>query len=142
MSVTMSMSQARAAVMAVVNQIIADHADYPLVVETTNRALVDTTTQADPFLQVSVTHLGGEQAELGQNPNIRYDGQIYISAVVKDGAGVADAEALLDFVLPYFSTQSLGALQLQAAVPIKGISRLGLWYQPAIVPFYYFSPAR
>lgn len=140
--IAMNMSQARAAVMAVVQQIVTDHTAYPLVVETPNRALVDLSTQTDPFLQVSVTHMGGEQAELGSNPNIRHEGQIHIAAVVKSGAGVADAEALLDFVLPYFSTQHLGALQCHAAVMVQGQARLGLWYQPAIVPFYYFSPAR
>jgi hypothetical protein len=142
MSVTMNQSQARAAIMAIVDQIVIDHTDYPLVVETTNRAVVNLATQADPFLQISVQHLHGEQAELGFNPNIRNDGQILISAVVKEGAGVADAEALLDFVLPYFSTQAFGVLQCEAAARVRGRSHLGLWYQPAIVPFYYFSPAR
>lgn len=142
MTVAMNMTQARQAVMAVVQQIVNDHLSYPLAVERDNRATVDVSSQADPFLQVSILHLGGGQAELGGNPNIRHDGQIHISAVVKDGAGVADAEALLDFVLPYFSTQALGPLQLQAAVMAKGFEKLGLWYQPAIVPFYYFSPAR
>jgi hypothetical protein len=142
MTVAMNMTQARQAIMAIVQQIVNDHQDYPLNVERDNRATVDVSKQEDPFLQVSIMHLDGGQAELGDNPNIRHDGQIQISAVVKAGAGTADAEALLDFVLPYFSMQALGPLQLQAAVPIKGRAHLGLWYQPAIVPFYYFSPAR
>lgn len=141
MTVAMSMTQARQAVMAVVQQIVNDHLSYPLAVERDNRATVDISQQENPFLQVSILHLGGGQAELGPNPNIRHDGQIVISAVVKDGDGTADAEALLDFVLPYFSTQSLGALQCEAAVMTKGREHLGLWYQPAIVPFYYFSRA-
>lgn len=142
MSVVMNQSQARQAIMAVVDQIVADHLAYPLVVETTNRAIVDMSKQTNPFLQVSIQHLDAEQAELGQNPIIKNICQISLAAVVKDGAGVADAEDLLDFVLPYFSTQALGVLQLQAAARVRGRPHLGLWYQPAIVPFYYFSPAR
>lgn len=139
----MTLTQLRQTVMAVVNnQIVTDHHDYPLVVETTNRDLVDQALQTNPYLQVVVATMGGEQAELGPNPTIKRTGQILLSAVVKDGAGVADAEALLDFVLPYFSTRQLGIVQCQAAYPVQGRLLHGWWYQPAIVPFYYFSKDR
>lgn len=139
MSDTYTLSQARRAVMAVVDQIVVDHATYQLAVETANRHVVDATAQTNPFLQVVVVPMGGEQAEIGQNPNVRHDGQIRISAVVKDGAGTADAEDLIAFVLPYFSTKALGQLQCHAGVEVGGRADKGLWYQMAIVPYHYFS---
>lgn len=137
-----TLTQLRQTVMATVQQIVNDHHDYPLVVETTNRDLVDQASQTDPYLQVVVAVMTGDAAELGPNPTIRRDGQILLSAVVKDGAGTADAEALLDFVLPYFSTQQLGIVQCQAAHPVQGREVNGWWYEPAIVPFFYFSKDR
>lgn len=139
---TFTTTQLREAVMAVVGQIVADHTGYPLVVETPNRDVVDQAAQVYPYLQVSVVTMLGEQAELGPNPMIRREGQILLAAVVKDGAGVADAEALMDFVLPYFSTAQLGIVQCHAAHPVQGKEFKGWWYQPAIVPFFYFAKDR
>lgn len=135
-------TQLRQTVMTVVNQIVADHHAYPLLIETRNRDVVDQAGQTDPYLQVSVVTMRGDQAELGPNPLIKRSGQILLAAVVKDGAGTADVEALIDFVLPYFSTQQLGIVQCQAAHPVEGFERKGWWYQPAIVPFFYFSKDR
>jgi hypothetical protein len=139
MTTPLTFSAARANIMAVVNQIVADFTTYPLAVETPNRTLIDLSKQTDPFLQVVIAAMGGDQAEIGPDPLVRVDGQLVLTAVVKSGAGVADAEDLRDFVLPYFSTQNLGGVQLQAAQMVGGRAHLGLWYEPAIIPFYYFT---
>lgn len=137
----MTLTEAHQAIMTVISQIVADHTAYPLKVEADNRDVIDQSLQLDPYLQVTIAPMGGEAAELGPNPLVKHTGQILISAVVKAGAGTADVKALLDFVLPYFSTQDLGTLHCQAAHGVLGYPAKGLWYQPAIVPFYYFSPA-
>lgn len=126
-------------VMAVITQIQADHTDYPLKVEADNRDVIDQALQTDPYLQVSIVPMLGEQVSLGPKPVVKQSGQILISAVVKAGAGTADVKALLDFVLPYFSTKSLGTLQCHAAYPVGGKPAAGWWHQLAIVPFFYFS---
>jgi hypothetical protein len=136
---TFTLSQARQAIMTVIQQAQLDHSAYDLKVETANRDVVDQAAQTDPYLQITVAPMGGEQAELGENPNVRHDGQILISAVVKDGAGTAGAEDLLAFILPYLSCKSFGPLQCYAAVEVQGYAKRGLWYQPAIVPYHYFS---
>jgi hypothetical protein len=135
----MTLTQLRQAVMTVVQQIVTDHTAYPLVVETPNRDVVDQAAQVNPYLAIAVKPLTGEQAEIGIAPLSRMDGQIQISAVVKDGAGVADAEALLDFVLPYFHLQNLATVQCQAAHAVGGREVKGWWYESAIVPYYYFT---
>lgn len=135
----MTLTEVRQAVMTVIGQIVADHRDYPLKVETTNRDPIDQATQMDPYLQVTVAPMGGEAAELGRNPMVKQSGQILLAAVVKDGAGEADALALIDFVLPYFSTKDFGNLHCEAGHAVGGRLIKGLWYQPAIVPFYHFS---
>jgi hypothetical protein len=139
MTVALTRSQLRQTVMTVVNKIVADHTSYPLKVETANRDPIDHATQSGPYLQVVVAPMHGEQAELGRNAAVKYEGQILISAVVKDGAGTVDAEELIDFVLPYFSEQTLGVLQCQAAYPAGGRAHGGLWYESLIVPYFYFS---
>jgi hypothetical protein len=138
-SESFTLAQLHQAVMGVIEQIIADHAAYPLVVEPEGRNVVDHATQVNPYLQVAIEVLDGEQAELGQNPNVKRWGQILLTAVVKDGNGTLAAKQLLDFAMPYFSTQVFGALQCQAAYPVRGREFKGLWYQPVIIPFFYFS---
>jgi hypothetical protein len=138
----MTLTEFSETVMAVVGQIVNDHTAYPLLVEADNRDVVDQATQINPYLQVTIAPMHGEQAELGQNPNVKQSGQILLAAVVKSGAGTADAKALLDFVLPYFSMQQLGTIQCQAAYPVQGKSAKGWWYQPAIIPYFYFSCAK
>lgn len=135
----MTLSELRQTVRAVAQQIINDHTAYPLVVETDNRDVVDQAFQVNPYLAISIKPLRGEQAEIGVAPLSKMEGQIQISAVVKDGSGTADAEDLLDFVLPYFHLQNLATVQCQAAFPTGGREVKGWWYESAIVPYYYFS---
>lgn len=138
----MTLTELSQAVMTVIQQIVTDHTDYPLLVEMDNRDIVDQATQVNPYLQVTIAPMHGEQAELGPNAMTKQTGQILISAVVKSGAGTADAKALLDFVLPYLSMQQFGTLQCQAAYPTLGKPANGWWHQPAIVPYFYFSRAK
>ena len=135
----MTLTQLRQTVMTVVQQIVTDHTSYPLVVETSNRDVVDQATQTNPYLAISIKPLSGDQAEIGPSPYSQQLGQIQIAAVVKDGAGVADALALLDFVLPYFHLKVLSTVQCQAAYPVGGREVKGWWYESAIVPYFYFT---
>jgi hypothetical protein len=138
-SESFTLTQLHQAIMGVVEQIQVDHALYALAVEPENRSVVDQATQQNPYLQVTIEVLDGEQAELGSKAAVKRWGQILLAAVVKDGTGTLAAKELLDFVMPYFSQQGFGALTCQAAVPVKGRENRGLWYQPAIIPFFYFS---
>ena len=135
----MTLTQVHQAVMAVVQRIVTDHTEYPLLVESENRSIVDQAGQTRPYLQVTIEVLDAEQASLGPRPQVKHVGQILLAAVVKDGAGTLEAKALLDFAMPYFSTLTFGTLQCQAAKPTRGREVKGWWYQPAIVPFFYFQ---
>jgi hypothetical protein len=130
--------QARLDIMNVINQIQADFSDYPLVVESDNRQVVDEATQDNPYLQVEIDYLpGGGQMDLGTRPMVKQVGQLCLYAVVKEGAGSAGAGHLLDFVLPYFDCKTRGIVTFHAGQRVRPIRRNGKWYAPVWFDFWF-----
>jgi hypothetical protein len=142
MSDVFTTTQLRETIMATIAQAAASYTAYPVTIETSNRDVVDQVGQTNPYLQVTIANMGGEQTELGPNPLIKRSGQILLAAVVKDGTGTADAEALRDYFMAQLSTAQLGIVQCQAGYPVQGRPLKGLWFEPAIIPFFYFSRDR
>lgn len=135
----MSQVQVATAITAVIEQIIADHTAYPLVVEQQNRSTVDQATQSDPYLKVEVRFLSADQMDLADKPWIEKWGQIWLTATCKSGEGTAAVKTLLDFVTPYFELKKIGIVQCRAVTAAAGKELKGLWHEPAIVNFYYHT---
>lgn len=129
-------TEIRTAIAAFETAWAAAHGGVPMRVEMSNRETVDQGDSA-AYLKITIAPMPGGQASLGENPVIRQNGQILISAVARAGAGVMPAKELLDFVLPYLSTQDFGLVKTHAAVatPPKPVN--SEWYENAIVPYYY-----
>lgn len=133
----MSQSQARADIMAVVDQIRQDFPDYALQVETDNRTLADQADQAGPYLKVEIDFLDGAQLDLADRPLVRQYGQLVIYAVDKEGNGSDAALRLLDFARPYFSLKRCGIVNFHAMVGTKAKKVNGLFHAPALADFWY-----
>jgi hypothetical protein len=129
-------TEIRTAISAFETAWAAAHGGTPVRVELTNR---ETVSQGDSaaYLKITIAPMPGGQASLGENPVIRQDGQILISAVVRAGDGVMPAKALLDFLLPYLSTKDFGLVKTYAAVATQPKQIKAEWYENAIVPYYY-----
>lgn len=133
----MTLTEARAAIMAVVAQMQIDHTAYPLVVETSNRDVVDQALQVKPYLKVTVAFMGGDQMDMADKPRIKQHGQVLLCAVAKGGSGEAEALELLDFITPYFDLARLGSIECHACTAVDAKEDKGWWHAPAIVDFYY-----
>lgn len=109
---------------------------YPLVVEYDNIIIVDTQTQVNPFLQVSVKVVSMEQADLADNPIHRVTGQLILAAAVKEGSGVKAANELLDHFYPKLHRKAHGCVRTYMATVAPVVTHLGWVYKPVIIPFY------
>lgn len=129
-------TEIRTAIAAFETAWAAAHSGTAVRVEMSNR---ETVSQGDSaaYLKISIAPMPGGQATLGENPVIRQDGQILISAVARAGAGVMPAKELLDFLLPYLSTKDFGLVKTHAAVATQPKTINGEWYENAVVPYYY-----
>lgn len=134
----MSQVASTAAIMAVIQQIVADHTAYTLAVEIDNRKTVDQVLQDQAYLQVEIKYLSGGQMDMADRPHVEQWGQIWLTAVCKEGEGTAAVRALSDFILPYFDRKVLASLVVCKTVT-SGTPKLmsGLWKAPSIVNFYY-----
>jgi Bacteriophage related domain of unknown function len=132
-----TLEQVRTEVAGIIVAIQTDWTAYPLIVETDNRTLVNQATQTNPYLQVAIRNISAEQINLAYKPLVEHIGQIVISAVVKDGTGQAEANALLDFVTPYFDLKTLTYIRCHAFEPYPAKLASGWWYCPAIVNFWH-----
>ena len=133
----MSQVQVATDITAALQQVIAAHTEYPLVIEQQNKTVVDQATQDDPYLRIEIRHLAADQMDLSPRPRVEKWGQIHLIAVCKPGAGTARVKALLDFATPYFELKRVGIVQCQAVHGTTGKLINGLWCEPAIVNFYY-----
>lgn len=133
----MTLTEANAAIMTTVVQLVQDHAAYPLVIETDNRDVVDLALQEQPYLQVTVDFMGADQISLGEKPRVKQHGQLLLCAVAKGGTGKAASLALLDFVMPYFDMESMGGVEFHAAEAAGAKEIKGLWRATALVNFYF-----
>lgn len=136
----MNSAEAYAEIMAVVQQLAAQHTDYLLGVEVDNRSTVDQVTQDKPYLKIEIVEVAspdGGQLDLSDNPIVEQWGQIWLSAVCKEGTGTLEARKLRDFVVPYFDMQFLAGVRCRAVTLAAGKTVNGLYHCPAIVNFYY-----
>lgn len=134
----MSQAASTAAIMAVIEQIVADHTAYPLAIEIDNRKLVDQAKQSLAHLKVEIKYISGGQLDLSSRPFVEQWGQIWLSAICKEGTGTAAVRTLLDFLLPYFDRKVLGGLVHCKTVTSGTPKQIkNEWYAPAIVNFYY-----
>lgn len=108
-----------------------------LVVNAPNRQLVDYGTQVDPFLQWDLVWRHGEQMELGEEPVVRSDAQLIVSAAVKVGDGTLAAQQLLDFVTPYLELRTLSVARTKAAAPSPFADHNGWHYESVIIYVWY-----
>lgn len=132
-----ALTDARAEIMAVVARIQADWTAYPLVVEPDNRIVVDQATQTNPYLQVSIKMLSGEQLDMADRPKVEQRGQILLCVVVKENSGSAKAQALLDFLTPYFELQDFAQVRCHAFQAVSDSTVKGLTYYPGIINFWF-----
>lgn len=133
----MSQAQAYKDIMAVVQRIVDEHADYPVIVESDNRCVVDQSKQDNPYLKVEIVFLDGDQIELGDTARVEQWGQVWISAVCKGGVGSLRSLELLDFARPYFERKRIGTVTCRTVTAAKPKEVKGLWHTPAIVNFFY-----
>lgn len=133
----MSREQVRIDVATTVQAIVTAWTDYPLVVEMDNQEAVDQSVQTNPYLQVEIRHMSGDQADLSDKPFVYYQGQILLAVVAKAGTGTSDANLLIDFIREYFSLKTLGIVHCKAFEDHSGKLHNGWWYTPAIVNFWY-----
>lgn len=131
----MSLSTARQDIAGMLQNIKTAWVAYPLIIETDNRNNVDYATQDKPFLQADVVFFSAEQLDLSITPFTKQYGQIILSAVVKDGTGVVDVLALLDFAIPYVERKTLSKVRTETAEVVKPKVDRGLYYQPVIINF-------
>lgn len=137
----MSIADVKSTLRAVVAQIVTAHSGYPLVVELDNRDQVDQSTQTNPYLQVEFDFIHAEQKDLADAPLVQQDGQLLMCVVCKGGTGTAAADALVDFVTPYFDLKVFNGsnvvIHCRAVEVMRGKELNGLWYQPMLVNFWY-----
>lgn len=133
----MSMTQAMDEILAVVEQIVADHTSYLLEVDS-GLGGVELVNRTTPYLKLQVKFLPADQVELGA-PTVKQWGQIWMQIAVKEGDGWKAALELIDFVRPYFNCKRLGAVLCLAAgsMPMKEKDGFECW--PIIVNFYYHT---
>lgn len=127
----------RAEIMAVVIQLKAAWTDYPLVVEVDNSEEVDEKAQLDPYLQVSVVNLSGEQLDLGDDPTTQQWGQILLTACTRSGGGTAAGLKLLAFAGRYFSTTDFTTVRCKAFQATGGKTIKGWWRESGIINYWF-----
>lgn len=133
----MSRVQATKDIAAALQLAIDEHSAYPLEVDMPNFSTISDAMQKDPYLKVEIKFMGAEQKDLGDHPIVEQWGQIWITAVEKCGDGSLRAEALLDFITPYFELRRLGIVQCRSVSAVSPKDINGLWNVPAIVNFHY-----
>jgi hypothetical protein len=132
----MDFEAARAAIFARVDA--GWTATYPAEpVEYENRRTVDRNAHPGPFLAVELVWSDGEQAELGNDPLIRYRGAIYCVVYVREGEGSAVGQTRLGYLASLLGVTSFGGVHTQAPKPVPGHDVPG-WYRHILrVPFYF-----
>jgi hypothetical protein len=131
----MSRESFRQAVVTQVESRKLQWSGFPLVVEYDNKIIVDTQTQAKPFLCVRIVYVSGEQANLGPDSRQRDYGQIHIAAAAKENSGTAEANTLLDFFVPALRMRTLAGFRLYGSRPQKELEHKGWLYYPVLIPF-------
>lgn len=106
------------------------------VIEYDNRILIDTQTQAVPFLCVEIKFLSGEQADLNVSPIHRLYGQIHLMAAVKEGEGMSSGLVMLNHFYPQIHKKQFGTVRTAMATFTQPKPHIGWVYYPVLVPFW------
>lgn len=109
---------------------------YTLLVDYDNRELVDMATQVNPFLQVSVKILDGEQVALGTSAEHRLSGVIALTAAAPIGSGTSKANKLLDHFVKHLQGSAFGSVRTNFGRPGGDKDHLGWHYVSFLVPFW------
>lgn len=130
--------EARVALVTKVEALKATWTAYTLVVQYDNRLLVDLAKQTNPYLRVSMEYLDGNQIALGPNGGHRLIGAIVVEAWVKEGAGMKQANDLLQHFYPSMHmTDSMFPLRTYAAQFRSGNAVKGWVAEAAIIGFWH-----
>lgn len=132
----MGLDTIRQEVTTKVEEIKATFTAYPLIIEYDNKLIVDTATQENPFLCCRVKLLDGYQRDYCDNPYHTIIGQIELAAAVKDGAGSAKANQLLDFFYPKLHRKSFGGVRTKMALPAPVQKHNGWHYYAVLIPLW------
>lgn len=133
---TTHLETCRQGITTAIESVKATFTAYPLVIEYDNRIIVDTQTQSNPYLCVNIRFVDGWQGDLNPNPFHRLIGFVEMIAHVKEGAGVAKANELLEFFYPKIHRQKLGGAMLEMAKPAKVDKVQGWRSQAVLIPFW------
>jgi hypothetical protein len=68
---------------------------------------------------------------------VKQYGQILLSVASKEGAGVSDSAALVDFLIPYLELKNFAVVRTNAAEPQRARTLRGWYYQPVLIPFWF-----
>lgn len=93
----MSREACRVAVVAAIEAAKATWSAYTLVIEYDNRNVDIDALGGNPYLCVKLDFVTGYQVDYNKSPTYRGLGNIKLSAVVKEGAGSAKANELLEY---------------------------------------------
>lgn len=131
-----TLEQHRQSIVTAVEAAKATFTTYPLIIEYDNRMLIDQATQRNPYLCVDILFMDGFQADLSTNPIHRKVGQIHLQAVVKEGAGSAQALQLLDHFGTALQAKILGGVRTKMQTYARSKPHLGWVYTPVVIPFW------
>jgi hypothetical protein len=108
---------------------------YPLKVEFDNREVINTKAHSDPYLQVKLGFLGGEQGELSDRPFHRFEGQLQLFACVPKNSGSAEAYKLLEHFYKGCHRSRLGPVLLFMSSTLATTSADGWVKYGVAIPF-------
>lgn len=129
--------QIRIAVATKVGMLATTFTDYPLLIEYTNGQKVNTATQTNPYLKVTVRYQDGQQVDLALQPGHRLIGTLILEACVKEATGTAEANKLLEHFYPALHlTDTMPPLRTMAARFSTKQAVNGWAAEAALIPFW------
>ena len=135
---TVTREQAREAIASKVLALEATWTTYSLVVDYDNRNLVNYGTQSSPFLSVEILFIDGYQTDLGPAGAQRVLGSIILTARVKSGSGVKQANELLEHFYPSMhKTDAMAPVRTFVAKFTRAHPDRGWVGESVVIPFWY-----
>lgn len=114
-------------------------ATYTLEVEYDGLAMVDLSTQVNPYMRCDIVFLDGHQLDMNAQPLAVQYGQVHIAACVKIGQSEATLKAmsLLDHFMPYIERKDWALVRTHVAAAHAPYDEKGWKCWPLLVPFWY-----
>lgn len=109
-----------------------------LTVKYDNR-FIDYSAQTEPFLEVEILNINGYRATIGPNGTHRILGSIILTARVREGDGIAAANAMLQAFYPgiHMSDTAVSPVRTEAT-KLTRAKKEGDWAgEAAVIPFWY-----